>query len=354
MIKKIKKLQPQDIRRYNWYMWRTLIGFVVFFALLLTVTYFGLFGPLPPFRDLENPKSAQATEVISSDGATVLGTYFLQNRSSVNYSQLSPNVVNALIATEDSRFYEHSGIDFRRLFTIPILNLVSKKQGGSTITQQLAKNLFSVQGVHNPLIRITQKLKEWIIAVKLERRYTKQEIITMYLNTVSFGAYNTYGIKSAAHTYFNETPDKLTPDQAAVLVGMVKGPSYYSPIRHPERALSRRNLILGLMEKQGFLTDGQFDELTKKPLGLDFNPMNHNEGPAPYFRAVLKQEIQKIFKDQNIVQSDGAQYDLDRDGLKIYTTINATMQEYAEEAQREYMPLLAGPVQRPVERNKPA
>lgn len=332
----ITKLAPEDIRRYNWYLWRIIIGCFAFFVLLLLVTYLGLFGPLPSFRDLENPKSNQASEVISSD-KKVLGTYYIQNRSSVNFSQLSPNVVNALIATEDNRFYDHAGIDFRRSFTILLLNLVGKKQGGSTITQQLAKNLFSGLKASNSFVRFTQKLKEWIIAVELERRYTKQEIITMYLNTVDFGAYNTFGIKSAAHTYFNVTPDKLTPDQAALLVGMVKGPGIYSPIRHPDRALNRRNLILELMTKQAYLSEGQLDEFKKKPLGLDFNPMNHNEGLAPYFRAVLKQDIQKIFRDQNITQSNGTPYDLDRDGLKIYTTIDATMQQYAEEAQREYM-----------------
>jgi len=335
----IKKNAQLDIRRYNWYLWRTVIGCLAFFILLLVVTYFGLFGPLPSFRDLENPKSNQASEVISSD-KVVLGTYYVENRSSVTYPKLSPNVVNALIATEDTRFYEHSGIDFRRSFTILLLNLFGSKQGASTITQQLAKNLFSGPISHNPFVRITQKLKELIIAVELERRYTKQEILTMYLNKVDFGAYNTFGIKSAAHTYFNVTPDKLTPDQAALLIGMVRGPGTYSPIRHPDRALNRRNLILELMTKQGFLSEGQLQELKKKPLGLDFNPMDHNAGPAPYFRAVLKQEIQKIFKDQNIPKSDGTPYDLDRDGLKIYTTIDATMQQYAEEAQREYMPKL--------------
>ncbi|WP_428328485.1 penicillin-binding protein 1A [Mucilaginibacter sp.] len=332
----IIKLAPQDIRRYNWYIWKTVISGLMLFILLLVVTYFGLFGPLPTFRAIENPKSNQASEVLAAD-KTVLGTYYVQNRSSVNYSQLSPNVVNALVATEDSRFYEHSGIDFQRVISIVFLNIVTKKQGGSTITQQLAKNLFSGEVARNPFFRFTQKLKEWIIAVQLERRYTKQEILTMYLNTVDFGAYNTFGIKSAARTYFNVTPDKLTPDQAALLIGMVKGPGYYSPIRHPDRALSRRNLILELMTKQKFLSEGQLAEFKQKPLNLSFNPISHNDGPAPYFRAILKQEVQKIFKDQNITKSDGTPYDLDRDGLKIYTTIDATMQQYAEEAQQEYM-----------------
>ena len=333
----IIKLAPQDIKRYNWYIWRTAITFFSLFILLLVVTYFGLFGPLPTFRDLENPKSNQATEVLADDNTTVLGTYYIENRSSVTFAQLSPNVINALVATEDNRFYEHSGIDFQRVLSIPFLNLLGKKQGGSTITQQLAENIFSGQRARNPLVRFTQKLKEWIIAVRLERRYTKQEILTMYLNKVDFGAYNTYGIKSAARTYFNVTPDKLSPDQAALLIGMVKGPGLYSPIRHPERALNRRNLILALMNKQGFLSDGQLQELKQKPLGLNFNPISHEDGPAPYFRAVLKQQVQKIFKDQNITKSDGTPYDLDRDGLKIYTTINAPMQQYAEESQHEYM-----------------
>lgn len=332
----IIKLSPQDIRKYNWYLWKIVISCFSLFVLLLLVTFLGLFGPLPSFRDLENPKSDLASEVLAAD-KTVLGNYYIENRSSITYAQLSPNVVNALVATEDARFYEHSGIDFRRMLTIPLLNLIGSKQGGSTITQQLAENLFSGQRAHNPFVRFTQKLKEWIIAVQLERRYTKQEIVTMYLNKVSFGAYNTFGIKSAAHTYFNVTPDKLTPDQAALLVGMVKGPAFYSPIRHPDRALNRRNLILKLMNKHDYLSDGQLEEFQKKQLGLIFSPIDQNNGLAPYFRAVLKQDIQKIFKDQNITKSDGTPYDLDRDGLKIYTTIDATMQQYAEEAQSKYM-----------------
>ncbi|MDB5142883.1 MAG: penicillin-binding protein [Mucilaginibacter sp.] len=330
------KLTPQDIKRYNWYIWRFFIGCFALLVLLIVATYLDAFGPLPPFRDLENPKSNQASEIISSDKQT-LGTYYVQNRTSVTYKEISPNVINALVATEDERFYKHSGIDFRRLFSIIFLNIF-KKQGGSTITQQLAKNLFTEQPAHNKIVRMTQKLKEWITAVQLERHYTKEEIITMYLNTVDFGAYNTFGIKSAARTYFSTTPDKLTPDQAALLMGMINAPSTYSPINHPDRALSRRNnVVLTLMEKQGFLSEGQLEEFKNKPLGLHFNPINHNDGPAPYFRAVLKKEVQKIFDQESIVKADGTPYDLDRDGLKIYTTINSTMQEYAEEAQAEYM-----------------
>lgn len=336
MPNKEVKLSQQEIKHYNWQVWKFAIGCVVFFILLITLTAFGLFGPLPPFRDLENPKSNQASEIISSD-KQILGTYYVQNRSSVTYKQLSPYVVNALVATEDSRFYDHSGIDFERSFSIIFYNLMGHAQGGSTITQQLAKNLFNGGGSHNPFVRITQKLKELIIAVQLERHYTKQEILTMYLNTVDFGAYNTWGIKSAARTYFNTTPDKLNADQAALLVGMVNGPGVYSPIRHPQNALNRRNLVLDRMQKEGYLTSGQADEFKQQPLNLNFQRIDHNEGLAQYFRAVLKKEVQKILIDKSINKPDGTPYDLDRDGLKIYTTIDATMQGYAEEAQREYM-----------------
>ncbi|MBS1528241.1 MAG: penicillin-binding protein, partial [Bacteroidetes bacterium] len=331
----IVKLSQQDITRYNWYIWKFFIGCFLLVALLIFVTYLGVFGPLPSFRDLENPKSNQATEVLTTDNQ-VLGTYYIENRSSVTYKEISPNVIHALVATEDERFYEHSGIDFRRMFSILFLNIF-KRQGGSTITQQLALNLFSERS-HNKLIRFTQKLKEWITAVQLERHYTKQEIITMYLNTVNFGAYQTFGIKSAARTYFDTTPDKVTPDQAALLIAMINGPGYYSPINHPDRALSRRNnVVLPAMEKMGFLSEGQLEEFRAKPLGLHFHPITHNDGPAPYFRAVLKREVQKIFQQESITKADGTPYDLDRDGLKIYTTINYTMQQYAEEAQAEYM-----------------
>ena len=307
-------------------------GIILIFSIGL-----GLFGPLPSFRDLENPKSNLASEIISDDGV-VLGSYFLQNRSNVTYNQISPNVINALIATEDIRFYGHSGIDFKRTFTIIFYNLIGKKQGASTITQQLALNLFSEEGrAKNKFKRTIQKFQEWITAVKLERYYTKEEIITMYLNTVDFGAYNAFGIRAAARTYFNTTPAKLTAPQAALLIGMLKGPSLYSPIRNRDRALFRRNTVLANMAKAGYLSESEKEEFQKQDLNLDFNPVNYGEGSAAYFRAVLKKDIQKIFEEKSIVKGDGTRYDLDRDGLKIYTTINSQMQEYAEEAQREYL-----------------
>ncbi|WP_345954980.1 transglycosylase domain-containing protein [Mucilaginibacter sp. PAMB04168] len=331
----IVKLSKPEIRSYNWLIWKIALGCLAFFILIIALTAFGVFGPLPSFRDLENPKSNQASEIMSSD-KKILGKYYVQNRSNVSYSQISPNVIHALVATEDNRFYNHSGIDFGRAFTIIFYNLIGKKQGGSTITQQLALNLFSERS-HDRLTRIRQKLQEWVIAVRLERNYTKEEIITMYLNTVDFGAYNTFGISSAAATYFNTTPDKLTPDQAALLIGMVNGPGIYSPIRHPENAITRRNFVLRRMTEEGYLSDGQAEEYKSKSLGLNFHPSDHNEGLATYFRSVLKKDVQRILNEQDLHKSDGTPYDLDRDGLKIYTTLNYTMQQYAEEAQKEYM-----------------
>jgi penicillin-binding protein 1A len=341
MINKKNKnsIGSQDIRRYNWYIWRLVIAGFAFFVIIILLIAFQVFGPLPSFRELENPKSDQASEIISSD-KQIIGKYYIKNRSNVTYKQISPNVINALISTEDTRFYQHSGIDFQRTFSIVLYNLVGKKQGGSTITQQLALNLFSERS-HNPFKRIIQKLQEWITAVKIERNYTKEEILTLYLNTVDFGAYNTYGISSASRTYFNTTPDKLTPDQAALLIGMINGPGIYSPINHPENAKNRRNFVLRRMNEEGLLSDGQAEEYKAKPLGLTFRPIDHNDGIATYFRAILKKEVQKILVDKSILKPDGTTpYDLDRDGLKIYTTIDATMQGYAEDAQKEYMRIL--------------
>ncbi|WP_316817144.1 penicillin-binding protein 1A [Pedobacter nyackensis] len=333
-----KQLSKEDIRKYNFRLWKLLACGIVFFALFIIAIGFGLFGTLPSFRDIEHPKSNQASEILSDDNK-VLGTYFVQNRSNISYQEISPNVINALIATEDIRFKEHSGIDFKRTFTIFLYALVGKKQGGSTITQQLALNLFSEEGRQkNFLKRILQKFQEWVIAVKLERNYTKEEILVMYLNTVDFGN-QAYGIKSAARVYFNTTPDKLTVAQSATLIGILKGISRYSPTRNPDRALARRNTIMGLMAKADLITQQQLDEEKEKPLGLRFSAATVNDGIAPYFRAVLKNDIKRIFQERSIL-NNGVPYDLDRDGLKIYTTLNYDMQVYAEEAQKEYMKVL--------------
>jgi penicillin-binding protein 1A len=331
-----KPLSQQDIRSYNFTLWKLLIGAIAFFALFIVLIGYEIFGPLPSFRDIEHPKSNQASEIVTDDGR-VLGTYFVQNRSNVTYPEISKNVLNALIATEDIRFNEHSGIDFKRTFTIFFYNIIGKKQGGSTITQQLAFNLFSEEGrQRNFFKRVLQKFKEWVIAVKLERNYTKEEIIVMYLNTVDFGN-QAYGIKSAARVYFNTTPDKLTVAQAATLVGILKGITRYSPTRNPDRALARRNTIMGLMVKAELMTEQELQSEQEKPLGLAFSAATVNDGIAPYFRAVLKNDIRKIFEERSITKPDGTPYDLDRDGLRIVTTINYDMQVYAEEAQKEYM-----------------
>jgi penicillin-binding protein 1A len=333
-----KPLSPELTRKYNYRLWKLLFGGLVLFALFIVCIGFGLFGDIPSFRAIENPKSNEATEVISEDGK-VLGTYFVKNRSNVGYAQISPNVINALIATEDIRFKSHSGIDFKRTFTIFAYAIMGKKQGGSTITQQLALNLFSEEGRQkNFLKRIIQKFQEWVIAVKLERNYTKEEIITMYLNTVDFGN-QAYGIKSAARVYFNTTPDKLTVPQSAVLIGILKGITRYSPTRNPDRAIARRNTIMGLMVKENFLSQQEFEVAKEKPLNLRFNAATSNDGIAPYFRAVVKSEVKKILEERSITKN-GVPYDLDRDGLKIITTINYDMQVYAEQAQKEYMKIL--------------
>ncbi|MHB1176716.1 MAG: penicillin-binding protein 1A [Daejeonella sp.] len=334
------QLTRQELNRYTIRFWKWIIGIIAFGAILIFSIGLGLFGSLPDLRTLENPKSNQASEVISDDNV-VLGTYYVQNRSNVRYDEISPNVINALIATEDIRFYNHSGIDFKRTFTVIFYTLMGNKQGASTITQQLALNMFSKEGrSRNFIKRLIQKSQELIVAVKLERQYTKEEIITMYLNTVDFGSYNTYGIKSASRTYFSTTPDKLKPEQAAILVGMLKGPSYYNPHRNPERALLRRNTVLENMNNANYISDSESERLKQLPLTLAFNPTDHNDGPAPYFRAVLKKDIQQTLEENSIYKADGSTYDLDRDGLKIYTTINSRMQHYAEEAQSEYLKTL--------------
>ncbi|PRD47223.1 penicillin-binding protein 1A [Sphingobacterium haloxyli] len=332
-----QKLTDIDIKRYTRNFWTILCGIVVLGALFLVSVRLGVFGKLPSFEELENPKSNLASEILTDD-LQVLGRYYKHNRSNVKYSELSPHLVHALVSTEDKRFYDHSGIDYSRTVTSAIYTtLLNRKQGGSTITQQLALNLFSERRERNTFKRIMQKFQEWITAVRLERSYTKEEIITMYFNTVDFGAYNTFGIKSAARTYFDTTPDQLTPEQAATLVGMLKGTYIYSPVRFPENSMNRRNTVLNNMIDQNFLTREEGQQAKEQPLDLKLRIANYGEGMAPYFRAVLKQELKKEFKRLSITKPDGTPYDLDRDGLKVYTPINYTMQRYAEEAQREWM-----------------
>lgn len=307
------------------YLWRIFfIGWGAFLLIILLVNW-GLFGKLPSLEDLENPSASLASEVIASDG-TVMGKYYFQDRSNVEYKDISPNIINALIATEDERFYEHSGIDAKSIMRAVIK--LGSDGGGSTITQQLAKNLLN-QGSGNKATRIIEKLKEWIVAIKLERNFTKEEILALYLNTVPYGN-EIYGIRNAAKTYFQKEPDRLAVEEAAVLVGMLKGNTLYNPLRNPERAFNRRNTVLDQMVKANKIAAPEAERLKAKPIQLNYKKLDENTGFAPYFRDVLRDEMKKWCTDHK--KQNGKPYNLYTDGLKIYTTINPRMQMYAEEA----------------------
>ena len=326
-------------KKKKWFNYITKFWMLYLLSLGLVVLFFygivtGFFGKMPTFRQLENPESNLASEVISSDGH-LLGTYFIENRQNVTYRQISPYLINALIATEDVRFEEHSGIDERALLRVLYGLLTGKhKGGGSTITQQLAKNLFP-RGKLNKLQLVVRKFQEWVTAVKLERYYSKEEIIAMYLNTVFFG-HNAYGIKSAARTFFDKSPDSLNLQESALLAGVVNMPTHYSPILHPQAAMKRRNLVLGQMAKYGYITQAVRDSVSKLPLGVEhYGLLNHNTGEARYFREYLRRVMKKWCATH--FKSNGKPYNLYKDGLKIYTTIDTRMQRYAEEAVREYL-----------------
>lgn len=295
----------------------------------------GTFGDLPTFEELENPNSSLASEVYSVD-LVVLGKYFYQNRSNTHYRELSPNIINALKATEDIRYEEHSGVDIRGLFRVLVKTVIFRQSnagGGSTITQQLAKNLFHEKPA-TKWQRIIQKFQEWIIAVKLERNYTKQEIMAMYLNTVEFGS-NAFGIKSASQIFFNKIPAKLNVQESAMLVGLLKAPTLYSPVRNPNNALNRRNTVLSQMRKYDMLSTTEFDSIKKIPIRLKFKAEEHSSGLATYYREGLRLELIKWCKETT--KADGTHYNLYRDGLKIYSTIDSRMQRYAEEAVKEHL-----------------
>lgn len=308
--------------------WLIVLSPLLILFLTLYLASIGTFGDLPTFEELENPKNNLATEIISSDGI-VLGKYFFENRSNVKYHNISPNLVNALIATEDIRFKSHSGIDVRALLRAIKGQITGSNSGGaSTITQQLAKMLFTDTPASG-LQRIMQKFKEWIIAVRLERQYTKEEIITMYLNKFDF-INNAVGIKSASQIYFNTTPDALKIEESAMLIGMLKNPSLFNPNRRLEMTQNRRNVVLSQMKKYNYISSSEYDSISNIPLILDFKKASHNEGLAPYLREYLRGELKEWCKNNQ--KADGTDYNLYTDGLKIYTTINSKMQEYAEEA----------------------
>ena len=321
----------KDINYYKNKFWKIFfygLGGVLIFFLFAS---WGIFGSMPSFEDLENPDSNLATEIISSDGV-ILGKYFEKNRSQLKYSDLPKNLVDALIATEDERFYEHSGIDGRG--TLRAIASMGTSGGASTLTQQLAKQLFHGEGSKFLPFRIVQKIKEWIIAIRLERQYTKNEIIAMYCNVYDFGNYSV-GVSSAAQTYFSKAPKDLTIDESAILVGMFKNSGLYNPVKNPQGVKNRRNVVLSQMEKGGIITEDQKEKLQALPIKLKFKLESHREGTATYFREYLRDYMKKWVEENK--KADGSDYNIYKDGLKIYTTIDSRMQSYAEEAVEKHM-----------------
>ena len=348
-------------------LWSLLVLSVLTVSLAFYAINEGWIGYMPPIEDLQNPINRFATQIISADGK-VMGTwnYNRENRILVDYTQLSPSLVQALVATEDVRFYDHSGIDFYALGRAVVKRgILGKKSagGGSTITQQLAKQLYS-ETAHSVMERVLQKPIEWVIAVRLERNYTKDEIITMYLNYFDF-LHNAVGIKTAANTYFSKEPRDLTPTESAVLVGLCKNPSYYNPVRYPERSKERRNVVLHQMLKAGYITEAQYDSCAAEPLTLNFHIADHKQGIAVYFRDFLRRYMmakkpeRSDYPSWNYVKfhidsinwetdplygwcnknrkKNGDTYSIYTDGLRVHTTIDSRMQEYAEQAVREHV-----------------
>lgn len=325
-----KKAPAYNFSSYVKWFWLALLSGFILLILIFVLAASGALGPLPTFDEIENPKSNLASEVISADGV-VLGKFYSENRTHAEFNELSPHLVNALVATEDERFFQHSGIDFRRLLTASLF--LGKRGGASTITQQLAKNMFHSRSssFHKRLI---QKFKEWVIAIKLERQYTKEEIIAMYYNQFDF-IYQAIGINSAAAIYFNATPDSLRIEQAAILVGMAKNPDLYNPKKFPKNSLKRRNVVFGQLYKNNFITKAERDSLSALPLEIAFTRQSHLEGPATYFREFLRGYMSDWVKKNP--KPDGSLYNIYTDGLKIYTTIDSRMQKYAEEAVTSHM-----------------
>ncbi len=341
--------------------WGIFFGGLLFIFLIMWLIAKGALGYLPPLEELQNPKNTFASEVISSDMQSLGRYYRYENRIGVQYTDLSKNLIDALIATEDVRFYDHTGVDFKSMFRA-ILKL-GRAGGGSTLTQQLAKQLWSPRA-NNIFERAMQKPIEWVIATKLERLYSKDEILLMYLNQFDF-LYNAVGIQSASQVYFSTTPQNLKLEEAAMLVGMCKNPSLYNPVRHPERATGRRNTVLSQMEKYGYIDEATCDSVSALPIEIRYSSVDHKQGIAPYLREYLrvtltaKEPRESDYPEWNKQQykldqwqwdnnplygfceknkkADGSKYDIYQDGLKIYTTIDSRMQRYAEEAVSEHM-----------------
>ena len=329
----MKKKKQKNFKKYIIRFWMLVLGGFISVSLVFLLASWGVFGTLPTFEELENPEKNLATEVISSDGIT-LGKYAFKNRTPVGFKDLPDNLVHALIATEDERFYEHSGIDFRGLARAIVK--LGKGGGASTITQQLAKNLFNKGGSSSTLKRLTQKVKEYIVATKLERQYTKNEIIAMYLNTQGF-LFNAIGIRSASRIYFGKEPKDLDVQESAILVAMLKNPRQFNPNREisKKKSLTRRNVVFAQMAKNEFISQEEKDSLQILPLKINFTPESHNDGLATYFREYLRGYLKKWVK--NNPKPNGESYNINRDGLKIYVTLDSRMQQYAQEAVQEHM-----------------
>jgi penicillin-binding protein 1A len=331
MAQKNNTTTVKDINYYKKKFWKIFFYGMGVMALFFALASWGFFGSMPSFEDLENPESNLATEIISSDGVTI-GKFYNENRTPIKYEDLPQHLVKALVATEDERFYEHSGIDARR--TLGAALKLGSDGGASTISQQLAKQLFHGEGSKFFLFRVIQKVKEWIIAIKLERQYTKDEIIAMYFNVYDFNNY-AIGIRSASKTYFSKEPKDLTIDESAILVGMFKNSSLYNPVRNPQGVKNRRNVVLSQMLKSKIITESQKESLSLLPIKLDFKLQTHKEGIATYFREFLREYMKNWVKENK--KPDGTDYDIYTDGLKIYTTIDSKIQEHAEEAVQAHM-----------------
>lgn len=348
-----KKAATQDFSKYIRWFWITFLGGILFIVLLFSLASWGVFGEMPDYTVLENPNTNLATEIISSDGKTLGKFYLNDNRTPVDYSELPKHLVDALIATEDARFHDHSGIDARG--TLRAFFFLGKRGGASTISQQLARQLFVGVRSKSKLETATQKIKEWVIATRLERQYTKEEIIAMYFNIYDFGN-NADGIRSAASIYFGKEPNELDLKESAMLVGMFKNSSLYNPRPHrnPEGTKNRRNVVLDQMEKYDFIDEKTTDSIRKLDLGLRYSPQSHKEGTATYFRAYLQDFMKKWINDNP--KPDGSKYNLYNSGLKIHTTIDSRMQKYAEDAVSSHMAKLQAEFfnQNTPERNKTA
>ena len=312
--------------------WRIFFWSMGGLGLFLLMINFGWLGSMPSIDDIENPTASLASQVYAQDG-TLMGKFYLEDRINVQYKDISKHVVNALVATEDERFYDHKGIDPRSLGRA--LFFLGSEGGASTITMQTAKNLFTNNwSTSNILLRMIQKIKESLIAIKLERNFTKEEIITLYLNTVAFGD-NVFGIRNAAKTFFQKEPDRLNVQESAVLIGMLKGATLYNPRRNPKLALDRRNTVLSQMVRNNYLPEAEAAKLKLTPIELNYKKLDESAGLGPYFRMILGEELKKWCKENT--KQNGDNYNLYRDGLKIYTTINPRMQQYAEEAVGKHM-----------------